>query len=164
VTDEDVEPGGSTRRTVLTVVVMLVVGLVLPLAGIVVAWKSCTHTAMQGRIDVAGSAAGAWRADIARCVAVPGTYAPGSGEVELGRREDNGPLIRFTMDPLDGAVLLLWPMSGDRTLEVRGRDCPALRASLTQVKNGYDGKLSGTCPLTGGGTASIEVWFRGCNE
>lgn len=163
------EPAPAERarpgRTALSIAAMLVAGLAIPLAGILIMWKACTHTAMQGRVEVAGSVLGSWRAPLGRCTAVAGTYAPGAGEVTLGRRDDNGPLVRFTLDPIDGAILTLWPLSGDRTVEIRARDCPALRATLTRPDGThFDGKVSGSCPLAGGGTASIDVWFRGCGE
>jgi hypothetical protein len=166
VTDGD-EPA-KTGRTILTVIAMLVIGMVLPLAGLMIAWKTCGHTAMQGRVDVAGSKLGTWRAPLSRCIATAGNFAPGSGEVLLGQREDDGPMVRFVLDALDGAVVTVWPLSGDRTLELRSTTCPALRAELRRINGAdaaqprYDGRLSGTCPLGDGGKVTLEVWFRGC--
>lgn len=167
---EPAEPEPERRgRTIGVVAAMLVLGIIVPVAGFAFAWKSCAHPAMHGRVDVAGSTLGSWRAPLGRCAATNTVIAPGSGEVELGRTDDDRTLVRYTQDPIDGAVLTLYALSGDRTLTLRGRDCAALASTLRRTNADdaptpiFDGKLSGTCPIPGGGTVTIDVWWRDCD-
>lgn len=157
----------SRGGTIAKAAAMVVLGLGVPAAGLAVAWKSCRQGTVQGRVDVTGSTLGAWQAALGRCTS---GQARGFRGVELSRGGDDRPLVRLVMDPLDGPLLTLWPLSGDRTLELRARDCPALTAELRSAGGGgddgdderFDGTLRGTCPLRGGGSARFDVWWRGC--
>ncbi len=161
--DPTAAPPARSGRTVLQVVVMAILGLAVPLAGVVVAARSCNQTQSAGRVEVTGSPAGDWQARLGACRSA---LDRGERAVELGRRDDGGPLVRIAVDPLDGPVVTLWNPSGDRTFELRGGDCPALRVELRSSGDGdgerLGGSAQGTCPLAAGGTVTLGVWWRGC--
>ncbi len=173
-TEADADAGGgdaSRGGSIARVAVMLILGVGVPVAGLAIAWRSCSRGATSGRVEVVDSTLGAWRSTLDRCTT---GQAQGFRGVELRHRGESHALVRVEVDPIDGPIVTLWPpaTSGavSKSLVVRGRDCPALTVDLRALGGGddgdgddrFDGKVSGTCPLPGGGRVSLDAWWRGC--
>ena len=170
----------SRQRALAILAALLFAGLVVPLVAILLAMRGCSRSTVSGRLELAGSTFGDHRLAIDRCE--PNPSAP--DEILLGNARAAG-LVRVTIDPLDGPILVLYrppaapassdpservtpPPQGDGTITVQARPCPGFHATLKRTSAAdatvprYDGEISGTCPLPGGGTVAISVWFRGC--
>lgn len=159
--------GGGRRK--LAVLGFLAAGLVVPALGVAVAWKSCGHGAIAGKIDVAGSTAGAWSTTIGSCKS--GVSDGFRGVVLGGRGTAAGAKTRVEVDPIDGPLLTLWSPDGKGPLVVTKKACAALSAELREVGKrdddspaAFDGNVAGSCPLPGGGTVTIDAWWRDCRE
>lgn len=159
------EASSGTRRK-LAVVGMLAAGLAVPALGLAVAWRSCGRSAVAGSVTVEGSTLGSWRTTILRCRRA----AEGVRGVELVARGGETPVARVEVDPLDGPIVTVWSTDGQGPLVVRKQACAALAADVRDRGAGddaparFDGNVEGTCPLPGGGTLTIDAWWRDCGE
>jgi hypothetical protein len=155
----------SSRRKA-AVIGMLVAGLVVPALGVVVAWKSCGHSAVAGGIDVKGSSLGSWRTTIGRCTSGGLEYRG----VELRGRDGKG-AARVEIDPIDGPIVRVWSTDGKGPLVVRKQDCTKLAADVRdagkrddEAPARYSGAVEAVCALPGGGTLSVDGWWRDCGD
>jgi hypothetical protein len=165
---DDADGADERRSRNWTVIGMMLLGLVIPAVAVAVAWKSCGQGAVAGRLDVKGSSLGSWVTILDRCTS---GAAQGIGGVELGSRAVARPSARIEIDPIDGPSVTLWSPDGKGPLLLRRKDCAALKAELRPrgenadgVASRYDGKVEGTCPLPGGGTVTIDAWWRDCAD
>lgn len=159
------EPGGTRRK--LAVIGMLAAGLAVPALGIALAWKSCGRGAVAGAVEVKDSTLGSWRTTIARCRPA----GAGVRGVELTAKGSEAPAARVEVDPLDGPIVTVWSTDGKGPLVVRKEACPALAADVRDsgardddAPLRYSGNVGGACPLPGGGTLTIDAWWRDCGE
>lgn len=152
----------SRKRALAIVATLVFAGLIVPLVAILFAMRSCSRPAMSGRLELTGGSLGAYRVNLDRCRS---TVTP--DEVELGTAA-TPLLVRVTLDPLDGPVLTVHDQTSSRTLTVPARPCTGFIARLTRTSAEgaasftYNGEITGTCPLPGGGTVVISSWFRAC--
>ena len=163
--ESDDSSTSPTRRKV-AVVGMLVAGLVVPALGVVVAWKSCGHSAVAGAVEVKDSTLGAWRTTFDHCTS---GGAQGYRGVELGGKDKAA--MRVEIDPLDGPIVSVWSSDGKGPLVVRKKDCASLTADVRDAGKRDDdaparfhGNVSAACPLPGGGTLALDAWWRDCGE
>jgi hypothetical protein len=161
------EADRATGRKV-AVVGMLVAGLIVPALGIAVAWRSCGRSAVAGAIEVKDSTHGSWRVQVARCLSGGSAFRG----VELaGRDEESKATARIELDPIDGPSVSVWSADGQGPLVVKKKDCAALTADVREdgkrddeAPPRYSGNVGGACPLPGGGTLTIDAWWRECGE
>lgn len=163
-----VKPGAARRK--IAVVGFLLVGLAVPALGIAGAWRSCGHSAISGRVEVTGSTAGAWSTTIASCTngvaeGFRGVVLVGNGSAGAAAK------TRVEVDPIDGPTVTLWSPDGRGPLVVTKKACAELTAELHGVGKrdddspaAYDGNVAGSCQLPGGGTVTIDAWWRVCRE
>ncbi|HUQ08231.1 MAG TPA: hypothetical protein VM261_37310 [Kofleriaceae bacterium] len=169
-TDEEKGVKAADRATgrKVAVVGMLVAGLIVPALGIAVAWKSCGRSAVAGAIDVKDSKHGSWRLTVARCRSGGAAFRG----VELAGPDDSSKATaRVEVDPIDGPVVSVWSADGQGPLVVKKKDCADLTADVRDIDKRdddaeprYNGNVGGACPLPGGGTMTIEAWWRDCGE
>jgi hypothetical protein len=160
----------SDSRRKVAVVGFVIIGLLVPAFGIAVAWKGCGHGAIAGKIEVTGSSAGAWSTTIASCHTGAADGFRGVTLVGHGARDATAK-ARVEIAPLDGPTVTLWSPDGKGPLVVTKKDCAALAAELRGVGErddespaAFDGNVAGTCPLPGGGTVTIDAWWRDCRD
>lgn len=157
---------GSAGRRKAAIIGMLVAGLIVPALGIALAWKSCGHGAVAGAIEVKDSTIGSWRMIVATCKSGGETFRG----VEL-RGRDGKALTRVEIDPIDGPIVTVWASDGKGALTVRKKDCSTLAVDVRdagkrdeEAPARYDGSAGGACSLPGGGTLTIDAWWRDCGE
>ncbi len=165
---DDAGDADDRKRRSWTVIGMMLLGLVVPAVGVAVAWKSCGQGAVAGRLDVKGSSLGSWVTILDRCAS---GAAQGIRGVELSSRAVERPSVRLEIDPIDGPSVTLWSPDGKGPLLLRRKDCAALEAELRPrgenadgVASRFDGNVRGTCLLPGGGTVTIDAWWRDCAD
>lgn len=165
---EDVKAADNATGRKVAVVGMLVAGLLVPALGIAVAWKSCSHGAVAGAIDVKDSKHGSWRVSVARCLSGGATFRG----VELaGQDASSKATARVELDPIEGPMVSVWSADGQGPLVVTKKDCAVLTADVRDTGKRdeeapvrYSGNVGGACPLPGGGTITIDAWWRDCGE
>ena len=160
------ESQDATRRKV-AVVGMLLVGFAVPALGVAVAWKSCGHSAIAGALEVKDSTLGSWSTTIGQCTS---GGVQGYRGVELTGAKAKA-VVRVELDPIDGPMVSVWSADGRGPLVVKKKDCANLVVEVRDADKRdddaparYHGNVAGACPLPGGGTLTIDAWWRDCGE
>lgn len=158
------DPPPSKQRLTATMIGLAVGGLVVPTVAIAVAYRSCQGTTVRGTVAVRGAGAD-WQARLAGCAA----EADGR-TVALDGGGD--PLVRATLDPIDGPRLEL-AVTGTPPVVLTAATCTGL--AVTQRPRGkradgsaiLDGSFAVACavpaghPLAGA-HVSGDGWWHGC--
>lgn len=159
----DADPPPSKRRLSALLAAAAVGGLLVPIAVIAIAMKSCSGATTSGTLHVRHST-DELRVRVSRCTA---------DAIDLTAVLDTGgpgPIVTATLDPLDGPRLRVQLPALD--LLVTTATCPGLRVSVrrsgqrTDGTQLLDGSAAAACETTtADGTPvrlDVEAWFRAC--
>lgn len=150
---------GSIARTIT----IALVGLALPVLGLIMLVRSCARTAVSGEVFVRGEPA--WRQPLNRCRS--GEFQGFFG-VDLGRDSDGKMMVRAQLDPERGPRLELTPPQGGAPIKLDTTLCPGLRVEVRKVGADADGAafLDGSvvarCTPPGGPVVQVDGWWRHC--
>ena len=117
-------------RLTITMITFAVIGLVIPAVAIAVAYKSCMGTTVRGGVAVKGAGVD-WKARLVGCAA----EADGrTAALDAGGE----PVVRATLDPIDGARLEL-AVPGQPPIVVTPATCPGLLVAQRTAGKRDDG-------------------------
>lgn len=139
-------------------------GVVLPVLGLVMAVRSCSHAIVGGEVAVLGD--GGWRASFDRCRS--GELQSFTG-VDLGRDAGGALLVRAMLDPDRGPIVELTGPAGGAPLRLDRASCPGLVVELRTTGRDHDGaaildgRVVARCTPPGGPTVELGAWWRRCS-